>query len=447
MKKNIIVLICSLIAIVLIIIGLLQLKANKKEVNNLEGQVIYKDKDQITIQDDNQVIYTFKDSDITAKVGENVLLTYSGILNKNTQIQENEIVKYTLSENVSNLNENDIFGAFYKLAKDKLNKLTLEEKIAQILLVRYPNSNQIDMVKNYKPAGIVFFEKDFKDKDKSTVQKMIKDLQDNANIPLLTAVDEEGGKVVRVSSNPKLASSKFKSSSDLYNNGGLQAIKEDTINKSAVLKELGLNVNLAPVVDVSTDANAYMYERTLKQDTKITSNYAKSVIESSKNTGVSYTLKHFPGYGNNSDTHINQAIDNRTYEDLLKNDLPPFEAGINSGAEAVLVSHNIVSTLDANTPASLSVSVHNLLRNKLNFTGVVITDDLDMGATSSIKDKNMKALMAGNDLIITTNYQESFKEIKDAVDNKKISQSLVDNAALKVLAWKYYKGLMFANEK
>ena len=190
-----------------------------------------------------------------------------------------------------------------------------------------------------------------------------------------------------------------------------------------------------------------MYKRTLGENTELTSTYAKTVISVSKGLGVSYTLKHFPGYGNNSDTHTGQSIDNRSYDDIVKNDLPPFEAGINEGAEAVLVSHNTVTNIDSSNPASLSVDVHNLLRNKLGFTGIVISDDLAMGAVSSLDNVAVKAITAGNDLLITTDYEESFNDIKEAVNNKTIDEGLIDKLAFRVLAWKYYKGLIFENQK
>ena len=290
-------------------------------------------------------------------------------------------------------------------------------------------------------------EKDFRDKTKPEVKEMINNLQNVSKVPILTAVDEEGGTVVRVSSNPNLASSKFESPRDLYLSGGFDKIRQDTINKSLLLSELGLNLNLAPVVDVSTNSGDYMYKRTLGENTELTSTYAKTVISVSKGLGVSYTLKHFPGYGNNSDTHTGQSIDNRSYDDIVKNDLPPFEAGINEGAEAVLVSHNTVTNIDSSNPASLSSDVHNILRNKLSFTGIVISDDLAMGAVSSIDNVAVKAITAGNDLLITTDYEESFNDIKEAVNNKTIDEGLIDKLAFRVLAWKYYKGLIFENQK
>ena len=201
------------------------------------------------------------------------------------------------------------------------------------------------------------------------------------------------------------------------------------------------------MVDVSLNPDDYMYSRSLGENTEVTSKYAEEVIKASKGYGVSYVLKHFPGYGNNKDTHGGSVTDNRSYEEILKNDIPPFKSGINEGAEAVLVSHNIVKSIDENNPASLSTNVHNLLRNELDFTGIIITDDLAMGATANIPDATVKAVLAGNDLIITTDYDASINSIKSAINDKTIDESLIDKLAFRVIAWKYYKGLSFENQK
>ncbi len=336
----------------------------------------------------------------------------------------------------------DLFSDYYDIAKEKLKSMTLDEKIGQVLLVRYPESDQIEVMNKYHFGGYIFFEKDFKNKDYDEVKNMISSLQESSNIPLLTAVDEEGGKVVRISSNPKLRSSRFLSPSELYNEGGLKRIKEDTIEKSKLLGDLGINLNLAPVVDVSTDPNDYMYYRTLGQNTEVTSEFATTVINASKKGSVSYTLKHFPGYGSNADTHLDASIDERSYEEILDKDIPPFKAGIEAGAEAVLVSHNVVNSIDKTNPASLSKNVHELLRGKLGFTGVIITDDIFMNALSNIPDISVKAVLAGNDLIITTDYEESINSIKDAVSNGIIEEKQIDDMATKILSWKYYKNLL-----
>lgn len=450
-KKTIIsvVGIITLFLVSLITINSFNVK-EKTETNKMSGTVLSTSGNKLTIQDKDNVIYTFNADDIDVPVGVTVAIEYTGLIDKNKELQDSKIVNYTTEKTVKDENgiptewlDNGIFKDYYILANNKLKEMTLDEKIGQILLVRYPSSNQVSELQKYKFSGFVFFEKDFKDKTADEVKTMMKTLQNSSNIPLITAVDEEGGRVVRISSNPNLAQEKFKSPSELYDNGGMAAIKTDTIEKSKLLNSLGVNLNLAPVVDVSTNPSDYMYDRALKQNTQITSEFAKTVIETSKNTGVSYTLKHFPGYGNNQDTHTGTVTDNRTFDDIEKNDLPPFKEGIKVGAEAILVSHNTVTSVDPDNPASLSKTIHNLLRGKLGFTGIIITDDLDMGAVSSIDNAVVKAITAGNDLIITTNYQSDINAIKDALNSNRISENHIDKLAFRVLAWKYYKGLMF----
>ena len=295
----------------------------------------------------------------------------------------------------------------------------------------------------------MLFQRDFDSKSKNEVISMIQNFQNNANIPLLIAADEEGGKVSRISSNKNLVSTPFKSSRELYQEGGFPLIKEDTVSKSKILKELGINLNLAPVVDISTNPSDYMYSRSLGENASLTSLYAKNVIEASKEEPVSYTLKHFPGYGNNADTHLGLSVDTRSLESIKENDLKPFESGIEAKAEAVLVSHNIVKALDPNNPASLSKSVHNLLRHDLGFTGIVITDDLSMKAISDNYPKSavVDAILAGNDLLIVTDYETAIQEIKLALQDGTISEDLLNKIVFRNLAWKYYKGLLVPNQK
>lgn len=452
--------------ILIIVIGLLlfksitknNLKNDDKPVENenqkLRAMVIAINDDKLTVQDNNNIIYTF-DTDINGiEVGTDVIIEYEGILNKSTEKQNVEIINWELVANQDDTEslpliwqDNGMFKDYYKLASQKLETLTLDEKISQLLLVRYPDTNAKKILDEYQFGGYIFFAKDFKDKTESEVKNMIKELQDVSKIPILTAVDEEGGKVIRVSSNPNLVKEPFKSSQELYQLGGFNRIKDDTVNKSKILYNLGLNLNLAPVVDVSTNPDDYIYARSFGQNTELTSTYAKTVIDASKNTGVSYTLKHFPGYASNLDTHNTNSTDDRDYDDIIENDLPPFKSGISAGAEAVLVSHNIVTNIDSNNPASLSPSVHNLLRNDLDFTGIIMTDSLDMAAITSIPDNVVKALLAGNDLLIVTDYENSFNAIKKAVNDNVLSENFIDKQAFRILTWKYYKGMMIDNQK
>lgn len=356
--------------------------------------------------------------------------------------EKSRIINDKVNEKVKYQIDNGIFKDYYKNAYKLVKQMTVDEKITQLLLVRYPDENQKEVLERYQFGGYLFFAKDFKNKTKEEVIHMTSELQLASKIPILTALDEEGGIVVRVSSNPNLRATKFLSSQELYQQGGFDRIKEDTVEKSNLLNSLGLNLNLAPVVDVSTNSSDYMYKRSLGQNAQITSKFVKVVLEASKNSNVSYTLKHFPGYGNNVDTHSGVSLDNRSLESLHEIDLKPFIEGIKSGAEAILVSHNIVTSIDSENPASLSSSINKLLREELGFTGVVIIDDLVMKAVEDIPDKSLKSLLAGNDLLITTNYIESIGEIKGGIARGEITEEDLDKHVIRILSWKYNKGLL-----
>lgn len=358
---------------------------------------------------------------------------------KEENLQTNNKTEIEQSKELKN---SEIFEEFYNQAEEQLNQLTLDEKIGQMLLVRLPDKNAISELQKYNFGGYLLFAKDFKNKSEETVKNEINSYQKASKIPLLIAADEEGGTVVRISSNPNLAPQKFKSPSELYKIGGFEKIREDTLEKSNVLSNLGVNLNLAPVVDVSTDSRDFMYKRALGQNAEITSQYAKTVIETGKETGVSYTLKHFPGYGNNTDTHTEAAIDTRTYENIMNNDIEPFKKGIEAGAEVVLVSHNIVTSIDEDNAASLSEKIHELLREDLNFSGIIITDDLDMGAVSNDPDAAEKAVVAGNDILIVTDYEKSIQNIKNAIEDGRITEEQINQAVRRIIAWKYYKKLI-----
>lgn len=444
------------ILIILIFITTILLLLPKEEnikTSKLNGTIIGNSSNKLTVKDQNNLIYTFNISQNDYKIGDNIIIEYTGILNKNLEKQETtliNIIPVSQDEEQIEVRESDsLFSKFNTLANKKVSEMTLDEKIGQVLLVSYPEEKEVDeAINTYFVGGFIFFENDFKDKTTIDVQNMLKNAQNKAKIPLLTAVDEEGGDVIRISSNKNLVSEEFLSPRDLYLEGGFELIKEDTIRKSNLLEQLGLNINLAPVVDISTNSTDYIYNRTIGEPQELTSKYAETVINSSKeNKSVSYVLKHFPGYGDNEDTHQGIVIDEREYTTIYNNDLKPFEAGIKSNAEAILVSHNIVKSIDEENPASLSPSIHNLLRNDLDFTGIIMTDDLSMNALSNIENKTVKALLAGNDIIITTNYKESFNELKKALEEQIITEEYLNDTVQKIIAWKYYKGLMYNNGK
>lgn len=224
----------------------------------------------------------------------------------------------------------------------------------------------------------------------------------------------------------------------------MEAIARDAREKNSALAALGINVNLAPVCDVSTDENDFIYARSFGSDAEATAEYVKEVVLATKESGEGCVLKHFPGYGNNADTHTGVAIDQRPYQQFLDNDFLPFEAGIEAGAPFVLVSHNVVECMDTELPASLSPAVHSILRDELGFTGIAITDDLAMDAVKAYANGEaaVLAVLAGNDMLITSDYQSDIPAVLAAVQDGRISESAIDEHVLRVLQVKQSLGLL-----
>ena len=339
-------------------------------------------------------------------------------------------------------NDSGIFKDYYEAAYKKLMSMSIDEKIGQMLLVRMDDTRVDSIINDYHVAGFVMFSRDFKNKSKEEIKAEIDKYQSMSKIPMLFTVDEEGGTVVRISSNKSLRSESFKSPQDIYNESGMDGIISDTKEKSELLSSLGINVNLAPVADVSTNTNDFIYDRSFGKDATETSKYVETVVSTYNEAGLGSCLKHFPGYGNNVDTHTGVAVDNRAYSVFEESDFLPFKAGIESGVPSILVSHNIVKSMDS-VPSSLSAKVHEILRNNLGFTGVIITDDLEMDAISKyIENANVAAVKAGNDLLITTDYETSFNDIKEAYNNKEIDDITINKAVFRVLEWKYSLGVL-----
>ena len=332
-----------------------------------------------------------------------------------------------------------------QIIEELLSTMTVEEKVGQMFFVRCPDTGAVEAVSQYKLGGYILFGRDFKDKTAEQVRSDISSYQSASGVPLLIGTDEEGGTVVRASSNPNLFSHRGLSPQALFAEGGMDSIIQDARQKSVTLLGLGVNVNLAPVADVSTDPNDFIYDRSFGQDAQATAEYVSNVVKTMDAEGIGSVLKHFPGYGNNVDTHTGVAIDERPYETFQTSDYLPFTAGIQAGADAVLVSHNVMSCVDNQLPASLSPAVHNELHSTLGFQGVIMTDDLAMDAVAAYAGDQSPAVMAvkaGNDMIITTDFQTQIPEVVQAVKSGEIDEAQIDQSVTRILQWKYDLGLL-----
>lgn len=323
-------------------------------------------------------------------------------------------------------------------AEDILANMTVEEKVGQLFLARNPLSYEdgIALIEEKHVGGIIFFGRDFKSSNPESFKSLIDSYNATSKIPLLTAVDEEGGTVCRASLYPAFRESKFKSPAELYAEGGLDAILSDAAEKSDFLLELGLNFNLAPVADIASSKEDFIYERVLGLGREETAEYVSEVVKVMRENGILSALKHFPGYGSNEDTHTGIAYDRRSLDEIKQNDLVPFAAGIEAGVPIVMVSHNIVECIDPNMPSSLSEKVIGMLRNDMDFNGVVITDDLSMDAIKDFTESGeaaVLAILAGADLLCCSNIEEQYSAVLRAVTDGRISEARLDESVLRLI--------------
>ena len=337
-----------------------------------------------------------------------------------------------------------IFKDYYKKAEKVVSNMSINEKVGQLFLVRY-EKNDTTYLNNFYPGGYILFAKDFNNHTKESMKEELDNLQEISKYPLIIGVDEEGGYVTRVSRYKEFREEKFKSPREYYDIGGYSLLEETEKEKIELLKSIGINLNLAPVADLSTNEEDFIYNRAFGYDKEKTSEYIEKMVGYANNNKISSTLKHFPGYGNNPDTHTGIAIDERSYETFVENDYKPFEAGIKSKVPSILVSHNIVKCIDEEYPSSLSKKVIRELREKLNFTGIIMTDDLAMDAVKSYVDDNEAATLAinaGNDMIITSDFLSMKNELLQSIEDKKIEEETINRAVTRIIAWKYYSGLI-----
>ncbi len=328
-----------------------------------------------------------------------------------------------------------------------IEQLSLEEKVGQLFFARCPEQKEtaLEDLKQYCFGGYILFANHFKEETPDSIREILASYQETSKVPLLLGVDEEGGTVNRVSKFSAFRSKPFDSPRQLYQQGQMDAIKSDTKEKSNFLLSLGLNVNLAPVCDIAKESSDYMYARSFGQTAKETANYVKEVVTIMKSQKIGSVLKHFPGYGNNINTHNSIAIDLREYEIFKTQDFLPFEAGIRAGADAILVSHTIIECMDDKKPASLSEKVHQILREELGFDGVIMTDDLIMQAIidyTESKTAAVNAIKAGNDLLIATDYKIQYEAVLDAVKSGELSIKQIENSIRRILLWKMELGLI-----
>ena len=328
------------------------------------------------------------------------------------------------------------------LVEEKLKTLSLEEKIGQMMLVGIQEKNFDEnanyMLNTYHVGGIIFYDRNMETKDQ--VKKLTDDLQKNSKIPLFIALDEEGGSVARM----KHAITPPPSQELIGRSGDFNLAKVHAVETAKKLREVGINLNFAPVADVGN------YDRSFNSDSKIVAEFVSQAAKGYEEENFFYTLKHFPGIGKATiDPHKDISVVEDSKNILEQEDILPFKKIISEQDNSkfmVMLGHLKYLALDKENPATLSPAiVTKLLREELNFQGVIITDDLEMGAVknyNSPEQIGLQAVKAGADILLVCHNYETQKKICDAVLNAvqsgEIPEDRINQSVRRILKMKNY---------
>ena len=341
-----------------------------------------------------------------------------------------------------------------------LSSMTLDEKIYQLFIVEPEAVAGVKTatkateatrngLKKYPVGGIVYFA------DNIVKEKQIKEMILNSQayasgklgIGLFIAVDEEGGTVSRVAR--KLDTTRFETMEEIGLRGDANEAYAVGATIAGDISRLGFNLNFAPVADVIIDrANTEIGTRSFGADPTQVSAMVGQVVKGLQENGVMATLKHFPGHGSTTDdSHKGESITTRTLAEMEQTEFLPFQAGIAAGAEFVMMSHLTAVEIDGDSPASLSkIIITELLRDKLGFEGLVITDSLQMKAIADLHSSGetaVRALEAGVDmLLMPVSLSGAAKGIQKAVDSGRLTEERIDRSVRRILRAKWEYGLI-----
>ena len=336
-------------------------------------------------------------------------------------------------------------------ALDILAEMTLEEKVYQMFIVKPETLTGYDEVnastsitkgwlEKYPVGGLIYTSSNILEKKQTS--EMLHNTTNSAmelqGMPIFLCVDEEGGSIVRVAGNEKMGVTNVGPMNELEDKAAATQAGA-TIGK--YLFELGFNVNLAPVADVLTnEENTVVADRSFGSDPIVVRDYAEAYSDGLHSQNILSTYKHFPGHGaTTEDSHKGIAIIEKTYEEMLQSELVPFEDAESADVDFVMVGHISVPNITGdNTPSSLSEKmVTDVLRKDFGYTGLIITDGMEMKAITdnyTTEEATVKAIQAGVDIILKPeDFHASVAAILKAVEDGTITEERINESVLRII--------------
>lgn len=330
-----------------------------------------------------------------------------------------------------------------------INVMPLEDKVAGLFIVTPESITNVSAavmagegtqkaLSQYAVGGLIYFEKNILSEDQ--FREMISNTQLYTRYPLFLAVDEEGGRVSRLSNQG--IGTKVDDAAVIGQNGADRAYQTG-VTMGSNLSGIGLNLNLAPVADIRIGENSYMGDRTYGTDPQAVGPVVAGVVQGIQSQGVSACLKHFPGMGSTvQDPHNEIAGTDRTEAQFRAEEFPVFQTGIDSGVKMVMISNISAPALSGDDlPCVFSEAVIGILRNEMGFEGVVISDAMNMSAVSDYYDSAEAAIMAikaGCDMILMPeDFAEAYNGVLEAVRNGTISEERINDSLRRIYRIKY----------
>ena len=366
--------------------------------------------------------------------------------------KDNEINNSITNDEKENINGTDeIMREEKEPIDDKINSMTLDEKIGQMIITGFNGSEYNDdmdrLINEYKVGGVILFARNIEDSNQMI--DLTRALQENNNnLPLFISIDEEGGRVSRLPDDVE----KFPSAFTIGLINDQQTAYENGKEIGYTLKRLGINLDYAPVLDIySNENNTVIGDRAFSTEESIVSTMGIATMEGIEDSDIIPVVKHFPGHGDTEvDSHYGLPIVYKTLEELRNFEFIPFVKAIESGCDVIMVSHIILNEVDSINPASLSkIVISDLLRKDMGFDKVVITDDMSMGAITSImsiEEACIKSIEAGCDILLLGNAYEEIEQVIDSIKlkiyNGEISEEHINKSVKRILELKKKYNMM-----
>ena len=332
--------------------------------------------------------------------------------------------------------------------KEKIDNMTLDEKIGQLIIAGFDgialDDNAKSLIKDDKIGGIILFSENVESVPQLVnLTNSIKFENSSNKIPMFISVDEEGGPVSRMPKElRKFPSNRIigdRNDDKLSYNIGKMIGKE--------IRSFGFNMNYAPVLDINSNPNNKVIgNRSFGNNVEVVNRLGIQTMKGLMDSNIISVVKHFPGHGDTSiDSHISLPVVEKDLEKLNSFEFIPFKKAIENGVDAIMVSHILLTQIDKNNPATMSKAiVSDILRGDLGFNGVIITDDMTMGAITknySIENAAINSINAGTDIVLVChqykNIKSTIEAIKKAVNvNKTISEERINESVYRILKLK-----------